>query len=194
MQAKKICVFCSSSDATDNIYKKQTIKLGKIIAQRGDTLLYGGANAGLMSILFHSVKSNNGKTIGVIPQKIVDFGIAENKVDEQIVTENMHSRKALLEELADAFIALPGGFGTLEEISEVLTLKQLAYFNKPIVLFNINGFYNKLIDLFEHFYETKFAKESYRNLYYITTDILNAFEYIDTYQDELLVNKWFTNE
>jgi len=189
---KNICVFCSSSDAVESIYKKQTIKLGEQIAQSNHKLLYGGANVGLMNLLFQTVKDNNGKAMGVIPQKIVDFGLACNEVDELIITEDMHSRKAKLEQLADAFIALPGGFGTLEELSEVITLKQLGYFNKPIVILNIDHFYDKLIDFYEQLYELNFAKAAYKKLYFITDTVEDAMHHIESYEKKIFENKWYT--
>lgn len=188
---RNICVFCSSSDVTDEVYFKAAKDLGLYLSKKDFTLLFGGSNVGSMKILAKTVIENGGKTIGVIPQKIFDNNLACTDLDELTVTTDMHTRKAKLESLADAFIALPGGFGTLEELSEVITLKQLGYHNLPIVILNINNFYQKLIEFFDDLYTKKFAKENYRKLYYITDDIEDAFDYILNYKAEITVNKWY---
>ena len=139
---KNICVFCSSSDVIDKIYFKETEKLAIKIAEKNHTLVFGGSNVGLMKKLAETIKENSGASIGVIPQRILDNNLGCKLVDELIVTSDMNTRKAKLAELADVFIALPGGFGTLEELSEVITAKHLGYHNKPIVILNINGFNN----------------------------------------------------
>jgi len=188
---KNICVFCSSSDALKDIYFNTAIDVGKRIAENDDVLLFGGANVGLMRKLAFTVKEMNGKLIGVIPQKIKDNNLACEIVDELIVTPDMHSRKAKLEELADAFIAMPGGFGTLEELSEVLTLRHLGYHQKPIVILNINGFFDKLIDFYETIYNEKFAKPEYKRFYFVTKNSEEAFQYIENYKPEKDIKKWF---
>lgn len=188
---KNICVFCSSSDITDDIYFEAAKELGLNISRSGYTLVFGGSNVGLMRKLAETVKENNGYSIGVIPQKIVDNNLACTIIDELIITPDMHTRKAKLENIADVFIALPGGFGTLEELSEVITLKQLGYHNKPIIILNINNFYEKLSDFFEELYSQKFAKQDFRKLYYITDSIEDTFRYIENYKEENSVKKWF---
>ena len=188
---KNICVFCSSSDALEEIYFDVAISLGKQIVRNKDVLLFGGSNVGLMRKLAITVKNAGGRLIGVIPQKIKENNLACEIADELIVTSDMHSRKAKLEELADAFIALPGGFGTLEELSEVLTLRHLCYHSKPIVILNINGFYNKLLDFFEVIYNEKFAKIDYKNFYFVTENYEEAFQYIENYEPAKDIKKWF---
>lgn len=188
---KKICVFCSSSDVADDVYFKAAKELGYYISNSGYSLLFGGANVGLMKHLNETVKEYNGYSIGVIPQKIFDNNLACTNVDELTVTPDMHTRKAKLESLADAYIALPGGFGTLEELSEVITLKQLGYHNKPIIILNINNFYEKLSEFYEELYSQKFAKEDYRKLYYFSDSIKDTFRYIDNYKEEKPINKWY---
>ncbi len=188
---KNICVFCSSSSAVENVYFDAAAEAGKKIAENNDTLLFGGANVGLMRKLALVVKENKGKITGVIPQKIKDNNLACEITDKLIVTPDMHSRKAKLEELADVFIALPGGFGTLEELSEVLTLKHLGYHNKPVVILNINGFYDNLLEFYETIYKEKFAKEYYREYYFVTDNTEKAFEYIKKYTPPENIKKWF---
>ena len=191
---EKVCVFCSSSDVVEQIYKSEAQKLGEILANESITLVYGGAKVGMMGIIAKTMIDQQGHVIGVIPELINNHNLAENSVSELIVTEDMKSRKAKMADLADAFIALPGGFGTLEELVEVITLKQLGYHHKPIVIVNTNGFYDKLNELFEMYYTTNFAKSEYRKLYYITERPEDAMDYLKTYKPDNLVNKWFETD
>lgn len=187
---KNICVFCSSSDKVDKVYFQSAADLGRRIGKEQDSLVYGGGNVGLMGELARSANTNGAEVIGIIPQKIHDFGIGWEDAEEYIVTSDMRERKALLEEKADAFIALPGGFGTLEEILEVLTLKQLGYHNKPVVFLNTNHFYDTLMDYFEILYAQSFAKPGYRNLYYCAPDVNAVYDYLMRYKEEKIEAKW----
>jgi uncharacterized protein (TIGR00730 family) len=189
---KTICVFCSSSSAIDEVYFQAAQELGKSIGERGWSLVYGGSDVGLMGAVARSVTLHSGTVVGVIPQTIHARGIAYETADEMIVTKDLRDRKAEMERRADAFIALPGGFGTLEEIVEVLTLKQLQLHLKPIIFLNTNGFYDPLITLFEHFYQQRFAKEDSRQTYYVTPDVESASHYIENYQPPVLGSKWFS--
>jgi uncharacterized protein (TIGR00730 family) len=188
---KKICVFCSSSDAVEELFFKEAGNIGKAIGANQCSLVYGGTNVGLMYQVARSVHEAGGKVIGIIPEKIKDNGIAASDIDELIVTSGMMERKAQMRDLSDAFIALPGGFGTLEEILEVITLKQLGYHNKAIVFIDVNGFYTHLIGQFETFYTSRFAKEDYRKMYHVATDAEEAIRYIRNYKEEELSSKWF---
>lgn len=183
-------MFCSSSDALDNIFYLESGNLAELILKESYELVYGGARVGMMGRMAKKVNENGGKVIGVIPELIYNKNIADKSI-ELIVTEDMKSRKAKMAELADAFIALPGGFGTLEELCEVLTLKQLEYHQKPIVIINTSGFYNKLLDFFEVFYSNNFAKHDYKALYYIAEHAGDAIDYIKNYQPVKLESKWF---
>lgn len=185
-----ICVFCSSSNIVDDIYFEMAGELGQYIGENGHTLVYGGANIGLMDQLAESVKKAGGKVIGVIPQKIHDNDLSANQLDELIITQTMSERKTVMHQKSDAFIALPGGFGTLEEILEVITLKQLDYHQKPIVFINVNGFFNHLLKQFELSYTDGFAKENYRRLYKVVPEPSEAQEYIESYQHTCLGTKW----
>ncbi len=191
MMKKNICVFCSSSDVLEDIYFETTEELGKLISLNNDVLLFGGSNVGLMRKLAYTVKGEGGKLTGVIPQRIKDNNLACKIVDELIVTPTMHTRKEKLEELADVFIALPGGFGTLEELSEVLTLKHLGYHNKPIIILNINGFYDNLLKFYETIYNEKFAKKDYKKYYFVCRHPEEVYTYINHYKPEKAVSKWF---
>lgn len=189
---KSICVFCSSSDVVEDIFKKEAKDLGHLLLKNSISLIYGGAKVGMMGILAKTIIEGKGHVIGVIPELIHQHRLSEESVNELIITEDMKSRKAKMAELSDAFIALPGGFGTLEELVEVITLKQLGYHQKPIVIINTCGFYDKLDSLFEMFYDTKFAKSEYRNLYYFANNPEEAILYLKNYNhQELLVNKWY---
>lgn len=186
-----ICVFSSSSNAIADIYINDAVELARLIGQSGYCLINGGSNVGTMDVITREANKNGAKTIGIIPEKLRDFNLASDHAHEIIVSGDMMERKYKMREMADAFIALAGGFGTLEEILEVITLKQLGYHHKAIVFINSNGFYDDLFRQFEKSFDEKFAKESYRRLYYIANDASDAMRYIDNYQPEETINKWF---
>jgi uncharacterized protein (TIGR00730 family) len=190
---KNICVYCSSSDAVAPIYLETARALGARIAARGNTLIYGGANLGLMGELARAVHAGGGHVVGVIPQALQARGIAYAATDEVIITQDLRERKATMEARADAFIALPGGLGTLEELLEVLTLRQLQAHTKPIVLLNTANYYAPLLALFAHLYRERFARP-FDNLYYVADDVAGLFDYLDTYQPFLAPSKWFALE
>lgn len=186
-----ICVFSSSSNAIANVYVDEAIELARLIGHANFCLINGGSNVGLMDVVTREAGKNGAKTIGVIPEKLRDFNLASLHAHEIIVSGDMMERKAKMRELSDAFIAMAGGFGTLEEILEVITLKQLGYHNKAIVFINTNSFYNDLFMQFEKSYDEKFAKENYRKLYFIAENASQAMNYIVNYKPEETVNKWF---
>jgi hypothetical protein len=190
-----ICVFCSSSDVIEPAYFAMATELGAALAGRGDTLIFGGTNLGLMGALARSMREKGGRVIGVIPAFIASRGLAYTAADELILTRDMRERKARMEACADAFIALPGGFGTLEEMLEIITLKMLQQHTKPVLFLNTGGFYNPLIALFEHMQEHRFAKTYSNQLYYFAADVADAFRYLGQYQPPKIEAKWFrTNE
>jgi len=160
----RICVFCGSSFGSDPAYARVAEQLGESLAARNIELVYGGATVGLMGLLADSVLTRGGRVIGVIPQALVDKEIAHTGLTDLRVVNSMHERKALMAELADAFIALPGGFGTLEEFCEVLTWSQLGLHRKNCGLLNINGYYDGLLSLFDHAVAEGFLKSSSRKL------------------------------
>ncbi|HEX4341203.1 MAG TPA: TIGR00730 family Rossman fold protein [Polyangiaceae bacterium] len=141
----RLCVFCGSSMGTDPAYAEAARALGRALAERGAGLVYGGAHRGLMGLLADSVLENGGTVIGVIPERLVELEVAHRGLTEQHVVKTMHERKALMAAHADAFLALPGGFGTLEEFMEVLTWAQLGYHDKPLGMLNISGYYDGLL-------------------------------------------------
>lgn len=141
---EKVCVFCGSSIGNNSSYAKAAESLGSEIAQRGLELVYGGGNIGLMGLIADRVLEKGGKVTGVMPQHLVDYEIAHQYINELKIVETMMERKKLLMELSDGFIALPGGFGTLDEISDVITWNQLKLMNKPMGFLNVEGFYDHL--------------------------------------------------
>jgi cytokinin riboside 5'-monophosphate phosphoribohydrolase len=189
-----ICVFSSSSDLINGSFFGIAGELGAAIASRGDTLVYGGCNVGLMGAVARAVHQHGGKVVGVIPKFIQSRGLAYAPADELIVTGDMRERKATMETRGDVFIAMPGGFGTLEEMLEIITLKQLKQHTKPVVFLNVDGFYDPLARLFEHMYEQRFAKPVYRMMYYFAPDVASAFTYLDYYEPPKLEDKWLMNE
>ena len=186
-----ICVYSSSSNAIADVYVNEAIDLARLIGQSNFCLVNGGSNVGLMEVITREAGISGAKTIGVIPEKLRDFNLASVHAHEIIVSGDMMQRKDKMRELSDAFIALAGGFGTLEEILEVITLKQLGYHNKAVVFINTNGFYNDLFRQFEKSYDEKFAKDNYRKLYFIAGNSSQAMNYILNYKPEETVNKWF---
>lgn len=189
---KVICVYSSSSTIIEDIYFETAAELGRQIALRKDVLLYGGGLLGLMGATAKAVHGCCGRVIGVIPEALNIAGVVYDTCDELIVTVGMRERKSVMDSRSDAFIALPGGYGTLEELLEIITLKQLRYHNKPIVILNVDGFYDELLAQFEKIIERQFAKPECRDLYYVTSDVRDALEYIDGYQPVEFTEKWLT--
>lgn len=190
---KVICVYSSSSCTIDQKYFAAADELGKEITLRKDTLLYGGGLTGLMGTIAKAVHNHKGKVIGVIPKALNVKGIVYETCDELVITEGMRERKAVMDSRSDAFVALPGGYGTLEELLEIITLKQLQYHEKAIVILNINGFYDQLLDQFDKIISQRFAKEDCRQLYYVTSSVSDALDYIDHYKPYEFNARWLTD-
>lgn len=186
-----ICVYSSSSDAVAAEYVRAAAELGRLIGERGMELVYGGANVGLMGTLARAAKEAGGRVTGVIPRAIAARGLAFGDADELVLTDTLRERKAVMEERAGAFIALPGGFGTLEETLEAITLKQLGIHDKPVAFVNTAGFYDGLLGLFERFYALDFAKAESRSLYHVAPGPGEAMAYIETYSPVAFPEKWF---
>jgi uncharacterized protein (TIGR00730 family) len=184
----KICVFCSSSEAVDGLYVRDARELGRLIATGGHSLIYGGGGYGLMGAVARAVRANGGEVTGVIPAFMAERKLAE--ADRIIVTRDMRERKARMEELSDAFIALPGGFGTLEEILEIITLCQLGAVIKPVAFVNTAGFYDPLLAVFEKLYTESFAKPAFRVLYSVAAGPREALSDILTWTPGERVSKW----
>lgn len=173
--ARSICVFCSARDV-DPVHQVAAQRLGDLLGKRGDTLVYGGGAIGLMGIVARQVHHAGGRVIGVIPESMVRQEIAYTEADELVVTQTMRQRKQIMERRSDAFLVLPGGFGTLEELLEILALRQLAMHDKPVVIINVAGYYDPLLQLFDHVFEHRFANPKHRGSYRIVTDPESALD------------------
>ena len=179
-----ICVFCSSSNSIDDVYFETATDLGHRIGQLGLGLVYGGASIGLMGAIARATHEKGGRVLGVIPEffRDKDKNFEYSKADELIIVETMRIRKAVMDERADAFIALPGGIGTLEEVIEILSMKQLGLTEKPLVFVNTNNFYDGLISNLQNMVDLKFAKSSTLELFAVCPDPSSALEFILSYQ------------
>ncbi|MEP7291883.1 MAG: TIGR00730 family Rossman fold protein [Chloroflexota bacterium] len=176
-----ICVYCSASDKIAAGYFALAVELGTEIARRGDTLVYGGSSAGLMGELAKTVQANGAKVIGVIPQALVDLEVAYHNADELFITANMRERKAGMEARSDAFVALPGGVGTLEEVFEIMAARSLGIVRKPLVMLNHEQFYDPLIHLLEHMHQANFLRAGYESMVYFAPTVKVALDYVDGY-------------
>ncbi|MDC6266388.1 TIGR00730 family Rossman fold protein [Lysinibacillus fusiformis] len=157
-----IAVFCGSSIGASDAYREGAVQLGKELAKRQITLIYGGASVGIMATVADTVLQEGGKVIGVIPTLLEEREIAHQQLTELIVVNTMHERKSKMMELADGFIALPGGPGTLEEFFEVFTWNQIGLIQKPCAIFNIEQYFDLLISFFDHMQQEQFLKAQYR--------------------------------
>jgi uncharacterized protein (TIGR00730 family) len=171
---RNIAVFCASSNGSHFIYKATAEELGRALAVRNIGLIYGGSSRGLMKAVAEAALAANGKVIGVIPEVLVDLEVAHHGITELHITSTMHTRKALIGEKADAFIALPGGFGTLEELFEVLAWHTLKIHAKPILLLNINGFYDRLLNFLDHCVTEGMLKPESRKLLCVANTVEDA--------------------
>ncbi len=190
---KRICVFCGSSSGARPEYTDAAITIGTEIVRRGLELVYGGGRIGLMGVVADSVLAAGGRAIGVIPKALMTKEIAHAGLSELHVVESMHERKAMMADRTDAFIALPGGFGTMEEFFEVLTWAQLGLHRKPCALLNTAGYYDGLLALFETFLDQKFVLPEHRTLVLDDTDPLRLLDRIAAYTHPS-VETWLTDE
>lgn len=161
---KKLCIFCGSGAGRDPKYTELGTKIGELLVKNNIGLVYGGASIGLMGAIADSVLKNNGTVIGVIPKALVDYEVAHDGLSKLMVVDNMHQRKQLMYDHSDAFLSLPGGMGTLDEMFEVLTWTQLKYHQKPSYIFNFDGFYDSLLSYLRHSSAEGFIKSEHLNL------------------------------
>ncbi len=161
---KKLCIFCGSAAGHNPKYVELGHAIGELLVKNNIGLVYGGASIGLMGAIADSVLKNKGTVIGVIPQSLVDYEVAHSGLSELHIVDNMHQRKKLMYDNADAFLSLPGGMGTLDEMFEVLTWAQLNYHQKPSYIFNFEGFYDSLLSYLRHSNEEGFIKGEHLNL------------------------------
>lgn len=165
-----ITVFCGSNHGSDAIFTEEAIRLGHLLADNNIGLVYGGGNVGLMGKIADAVLEKGGKVIGVIPDFMVDKELAHEGATQIIITKTMHERKAKMMELSDAFIAMPGGIGTLEELIETYTWLQLRIIDYPIGLLNVEGYYDPLIEMLDKMVDKKFLKNIHRNRLIVDED------------------------
>jgi uncharacterized protein (TIGR00730 family) len=162
--AKRLCVFCGSNAGVRPAYAEAAVALGKLLASRGIAIVFGGSHLGLMGAVAQAALNAGGEVTGVIPRALVAKEVADLGLADLRVVASMHERKALMAELADGFIALPGGFGTFEEFCEILTWAQLGFHGKPCGLLNVEGYYDHLLKLFDHAVEEGFVKQQHREM------------------------------
>ncbi len=161
---KKLCIFCGSGAGRDPKYMELGTKVGELLVKNNIGLVYGGASIGLMGAIADSVLKNKGTVVGVIPKALVDYEVAHDGLSQLFVVDNMHQRKQLMYDHSDAFLSLPGGMGTLDEMFEVLTWTQLKYHQKPSYIFNFDGFYDSLLSYLRHSSAEGFIRSEHLNL------------------------------
>ena len=167
---KSIVVFCGSSIGAEPSYKEGAVQLGKELARQNLTLVYGGSSVGIMGVVADTVLAEGGKVIGVLPKMLEEREIAHPHLTELIVVDSMHARKTKMAELADGFIALPGGPGTMEEFFEIFTWAQLGLHQKPCGILNVDHYYDLLISFFQHMNEQQFLHDQYMPMFLTDTD------------------------
>lgn len=178
--SKTLCVYCASSDRLDPKYGMAATVLGQEMAKRGWQLVYGGGKVGLMGAVAKAVKTSGGRVVGVIPEFMKAKELAYAEADEMHTVVTMRERKLLMETKADAFVALPGGWGTLEEIMEILTLRQLDVLRKPVVIFNQDGFYDELLRFFDRMIGERFNKPSNLQLFTVAKTVDEIFTQLES--------------
>jgi len=191
---ERICVFCGASPGARPEYRASTAELARILAAEGIGVVYGGGGVGLMGALADAVLAEGGEITGVIPRSLVNREIAHRDVPDMRVVGSMHERKALMADLADAFVALPGGIGTLEELFEVYTWAQLGLHRKPCALLNVEGYYEGVADFLSHAVAERFLREETRALLMVESDPATLIERLHSFEPKAVVPKWIDRE
>lgn len=186
---KKICVFCGSSMGFDKEYQKAAAKLAETLHRTGCELLYGGGNVGLMKIIADVMMQNGGKVIGVMPTKLLNMEVGHKGITELIEVDSMSERKTKLIEMSDAFIAMPGGIGTLDELFEVAVLSQLRIIDKPLALYNTNGYYDTLIQFLRHGADEGFIRKEHLDNIILSDNAETLIQMIHDFKP-VCVRKW----
>jgi hypothetical protein len=189
---KRICVFCGSSPGARPAYRTAAANLGAALVARGMGLVYGGANVGLMSELAHSVLDAGGEVIGVIPRSLVQRELALTGLADLRITDSMQERKAVMVDLADGFIAMPGGLGTLDELFEVLTWTQLGIHQKPSGLLNVEGYFDALLAFLDHAVAERFVKDVHRSMLIVELEPNRLIDRLDAFvppEDDKLLDR-----
>lgn len=186
---QSLCVFCGSSLGRQQLYTDAAIDLAKYLLAKEIVLVYGGANVGLMGVLADTMLAGGGKVIGVMPKSLVEREVAHAGLTEMYIVDGMQERKARMADLSDAFVALPGAFGTLDELFEVLTWNQLGIINKPIGLLNIDGFFDPLLKMLDHAVAEKFLRPEHRNMLLTGDDFALLMDGLENYRP-VTAEKW----
>ncbi|MCR5659138.1 MAG: TIGR00730 family Rossman fold protein [Bacteroidales bacterium] len=186
---KKICIFCGSSMGFDPIYKEKAAELGHVLADNGCELLFGGGSVGLMKVIADVMMERHCKVTGTITQHLLDMHVGHPSIDELIVVESMAERKKILEDMADGFIALPGGIGTMDEFFEAYVLSQLRVFDKPVALYNVNGYYNGIVDFIQHIAKEGFMRKEHADNLIVSDDAKELLMMMEQFQPAD-VTKW----
>ena len=186
---KKISVFCGSSMGYDPIYRAKAIELGKVLAKHQCELLYGGGSVGLMKVIADVMLDNHCKVTGTITQHLMDMHVGYDKIDEMVVVDTMAERKKLLEDRADGFIVMPGGLGSMDEFFEVFVLSQLRVFDKPVALYNVNGFYDDIIRFIDHSANEGFIRKEHAHGLIVSDDPEKLLEKMEQFKP-VDVMKW----
>ncbi|OGA97010.1 MAG: Rossman fold protein, TIGR00730 family [Betaproteobacteria bacterium RIFCSPLOWO2_12_FULL_66_14] len=184
-----VCIFCGSSPGHHPVYRAAAESLGRLLAERGIQLVYGGGKVGLMGALAESMMAAGGEVIGVIPQGLLAREKGHRGITRLEVVTTMHERKARMAELADGFIALPGGLGTLEEFCEILTWSQLGIHGKPVALYNVSRFFDPLLDLFDHAVKEGFLRPEHRQLVLVADEVEELLQAMHDYRPAT-VEQW----
>jgi len=186
---KKICIFCGSSMGFDPIYKEKAAELGHVLADHGCELLYGGGSVGLMKIVADVMMERHCKVTGTITQHLMDMHVGHSEIDEMIVVETMAERKKILEDMADGFIALPGGIGTMDEFFEAYVLSQLRVFDKPVALYNVNGYYDGIVEFIQHMAKEGFMRKEHADNLIVSDNAKDLLTKMERFQPAD-VTKW----
>lgn len=189
---QSVCVYCGSSNHVDDSYKKLAHEVGTALARRGLRVVYGGGHVGLMGTMADAALAAGGKVIGIIPEHIRAREVQHKNLTELHVVDSIHTRKRMMVDYSDAFIILPGGFGTLDEAFEVLTWKQLGLHSKPIIIHNVDGFWTPLVALIETIISTGFAPQGMQKFYHVTTNTAELIAALDAPSEEMMdpATKW----
>ncbi|OIP01068.1 MAG: Rossman fold protein, TIGR00730 family [Bacteroidetes bacterium CG2_30_33_31] len=188
-----IGVFCGSSIGAKEIYSEKAAELGRLMAKNNIELVFGGGKVGLMGIIADEVLTNDGQAIGVIPKMLKDREVGHENLSKMHIVENMSDRKNLINDLSDAFIAMPGGFGTLDEVMEVLTYFQLGWSEKPVGFLNVDGFYDKLIMFLDHILEEKFMKFQHRHNVIFSSEPAELIKELQNFVPLAVDEKWIND-
>ncbi len=185
---KKITIYCGSNKGNNPVYEEGAIRLAEEMIKRKMDLVYGAGKVGLMGVMANQLLEVGRKVYGIIPQKLVDIEVAHHGCSELTVVETMRDRKWLMAERGDGFIAMPGGIGTLEELFEIMTLNQLAYIQKPLALYNLAGYYDKLVDFLDFAAGEGFIKKFQRDLLIISSDPADLLDKMAAYQPKMMAD------